>query len=86
VLIWELAGKPKRRPREWNDIKLCRLRFAVDSAKRIDPKKDDTAVCKELSKSWGFGWQVLRRRLQDARKIPAPAYQNFCKQIATYCK
>jgi hypothetical protein len=87
VLIWELAGDPKRRPRDWDELKLYRLRFAVDSAQRSDPRKDDTAVCKELSKAWGTSWQVLRRRLQDARKpAHASAYQYFCEQIAAHRK
>jgi hypothetical protein len=86
VLIWILAGSPKRRSLEWEPRKLLWLRFAVDSVKRADPKKTDTEICKELSKSrqWGgIRAGTLRRKLQDARN-PAyeSGYQRFCKQCA----
>jgi len=82
VLIWILAGNPKRRPQKWDSRKLMGLRFVVDSVKRSDPQKDDTAICKKLGKKWGIGWQTLRRKLQDARK--EPGYQHFCKELSTY--
>jgi len=61
--------------------------MAVDKALKRNPKKTDSEICKELSKSkhkiWGgIKAGTLRRKLQDARK-PAHEldYQSFCEFV-----